>query len=177
MLCLDKGNVVQEKDARFFDPAQFFHRAFRGFGSITSPVESPGAAEDAVPRATPAELNGGTRIKHTDKVLSPVPEQVSGRQYGIETLHEGWPGSLSGDRLNPWYPVQIRPVLLGRLQDGNDHRFAFPFEYGVDAPLSMLQDLGPGKRGAVAPDHDESIAAEVPGSPFARSMISGTLAR
>src|SRR4029077_6997232 len=139
VLCLNKGDVVQEEHARFFNSAQFFDRALRGFSSVTSPVESPCAAEYAIPRAAAAELDRGARVKHANKVLAAVAEQISGWQHGIETLHEGWPGTFPGCRVNARYPVQVSPVLTGRLQSGNDYRLAFTFEHRVDAALPMCR--------------------------------------
>ena len=72
--------------------------------------------------------------------------------------------------------MQISPVLPGRLQDGNDHRFALTFEYRIDAALSMFQDLGPREGGTVTPDHNQSLRQEC-ASRFRQINDSGTLAR
>jgi len=86
-----------------------------------------------------------------------MPKQIAGWQHVIETLHEGRSRSLPGRRLNPWYPVQVRPILAGRLQHGNDHRLTFTFEHSVDAAVSMLQDLGTSEGSTVATDHNQGL--------------------
>ena len=66
---LHEGDIVDDEDARFADPAQILDRALRADQTVAAAVERPGAAERAIPWAAARELDRGARVEHADESI------------------------------------------------------------------------------------------------------------
>src|SRR5437868_4083308 len=71
---LHEGDVVDDEDAGLADPAQILDDPLRAQQAIAAPVESPGTAERAIPRAAAGELDRGTGIEHPDEIFAAVAQ-------------------------------------------------------------------------------------------------------
>src|SRR5262245_49912758 len=75
VLGVDERNVVHEEDIGLADGGQVFGHLQGGRLPVAPAVESPGAAEGAVPRAATGQLGGRARIEHAQEVLVALPRE------------------------------------------------------------------------------------------------------
>src|SRR6202012_1688139 len=73
LLRLDEGDVVDDEHARRGDARNALGGRLRRQPPVAAAVERPRAAERAVPRAAPGELDRGRRVHYPDEVLAPPP--------------------------------------------------------------------------------------------------------
>src|SRR6185437_2587069 len=65
---LDEGDVIDDEDAWLTDRAQILDDVLRIAQPIRAAIESPGAAERAIPRTAAGEFDRGARIKNAEKI-------------------------------------------------------------------------------------------------------------
>ena len=123
---------------------------------IAAAVKGPGAAEGAVPRAAPRELDRGARIERAEKILPAMAQQVARRHQIIERLDKARrrPLSRPGDRTGNRSDI---PPPLDRAEKQRHSRLALALEDAVDGTRAMLDQSARGERGAVPADADKGL--------------------
>jgi hypothetical protein len=81
---VDERNVVDNEDTRFADRPQILDHPLRAHHPIAAAIESPGAAERAIPGTTARKFDRGARVERTEKIFAAVAQQVPRRHQLVE---------------------------------------------------------------------------------------------
>src|SRR3984893_16649383 len=97
---LHEGDVVDDEDTRFADRPKILDDTLRADHPVAATVKGPGAAEGAVPRAAPRELDRGARIERAEKIFPAMAQKVTRRHHVIERMDKARrrPLARRGDR-------------------------------------------------------------------------------
>src|SRR5438552_16520056 len=77
VLGLNERDVVHDKNSRLADLRQLINCALRCFHPVIASVERPRAAKNAVPRATPTELDGSSRVELADEIFPAMSQELA----------------------------------------------------------------------------------------------------
>jgi hypothetical protein len=141
VLGLDECYVVHDENAWLANSRQLFDSALRRFHAVIASVERPGAAKDAVPRATSAEFNGSGRVELADEIFPAMSRQMASRQQIIERLDERWRRTAVIRCHAAGNLFQVAPILCDRIQQPGDGRFAFSGQHAIHSTLGMPQNF------------------------------------
>src|SRR5262249_1072363 len=92
---LNERDIINDESAPLPEGGEVLDHAFRAEQSIAAAIESPGAAERAVPRTPARKFDRRAGIEHADEIFMALPHNI-GRGLDVgELREEGGPGPLA----------------------------------------------------------------------------------
>ena len=155
MSFLDERDVINIDSARLADAGEILDHAFRAEQPIAATVESPGAAEGAIPWAPAREFDGGARIEHADEIFSALAHEIARGPDFVEVLDEARPRALALGGHGTGYFDDCAAVARDGFEQLDDAWLALALEHAIDGALAVFQNGLRSERDAVAADADE----------------------
>src|SRR6516165_6972098 len=152
---LDEGDIVDDENAGLPDGGEILDHPLGADRAIAASIESPGAAERAVPRASAREFDGSTGVKDADEIFAALAQKIARRPHVIEVPDEGRLGPLARSAQRAGYFAERAAVAFDRFEQADNARLTLALEHAIDRACAVLQDGGRGERSAVAADADE----------------------
>jgi len=111
---LNERDIVNDESAPLPDRGEVLDHAFRAEQSIAAAVESPGAAERAVPRTPRENSIDSAGIEHADEIFAALAYKIARRPDVVEVLDEGRRGPSPSELTAPgtWLWRRGRPPRL-----------------------------------------------------------------
>src|SRR5262249_41974872 len=137
---LNERDIINDESAPLPEGGEVLDHAFRAEQSIAAAIESPGAAERAVPRTPARKFDRRAGIEHAAEVFMALADRIALWPGAVETADEGRPRTLAvrGDRARPFmYRAVGARHGFKQLDDGC---LALALEHTIDRALAMLQN-------------------------------------
>src|SRR6266481_3980362 len=92
---MNKRDIINDESAWLADGGEILDHAFRAEQPIAAAIESPGAAERAVPWAPSREFDRGAGIEHADEIFAAVAHEIARGPDLVEVLNKPRPRTLA----------------------------------------------------------------------------------
>src|SRR5262245_44397558 len=161
---MNKRDIINDENAWLADGSEILDHAFRAEQPIAAAIESPGAAERAVPWAPAREFDRGAGVEHADEVFAAVTHEVARGPDLVEVLDETRPRTLALCGDGAGHLDDRAAVARHGFKKLNDARLALALEHAIDRALAMFQNGSCREGGAVATNADEGARQTTFGS-------------
>ena len=154
VLRMYERDVVHQKDVGLGDARDIRSGGRRRDPPIATTIESPGAAERAVPGTAARQLGGGAGIEHADEVLVPTPGQIARGRKAVEILQQQRrrPLAIESDHAREGGEARVPD----RLQQTWRDQLALAAHHAVESAARVFQHFPGDERDAVPAREEEA---------------------